>query len=85
MSTVILFFERIRLDFDVGFQVAEVEWQLEVTGIKQTPELRVLRVIVELGGIMNGRRCKNRPKVGLFPIPSMYVLRKMWWVDHPDV
>lgn len=89
MSTVILCFERIRLGFHVGFQVAEVEWQLEVTGIKQTikiaPELRVLRVIVELGGIMNGRRCKNRPKIGLFPIPLTCVLRSMWWVDHPDV
>lgn len=77
------------MDFDVGFQVTEVECQLEVTGIKQTikiePERRVLRVIVELGGIMNGRRRKNRPKIGLFSIPSTYVLRSMRWVDHPDV
>lgn len=89
MSTLILCFEQISVDFDVGFQVAEVEWQLEVTGIRQTlkieRELRVLRVIVELGGVMNGRRCKNRPKIGLFSISLTYVLRNTWWMDHPDV
>lgn len=69
--------------------MAEVECQQEVTGIKQTiktePGLRVLRVIVELGGIMNGGCGKNRLKIGLFLIPFMYVLWNMWWVDHPDV
>lgn len=89
MSTLILCFKQIRADFDAGFQVAEVKCQLEVTGIKQTIkvelELRALRVIVELGGIMNGRGRKNRPKIGLFSIPPTPALRSTWWVDHPDV